>query len=284
MANLSIKSKLLVMLLAVSLFSIAVVASLNYYTCYQTLKSAIFSHLTSVRASRADQIEQNFARLRMETIALARGNAAIDASRQFIDAYRKLEDAQVEPEMDAALRQFYQQTFAPELEKDDRIDRRDRFAAAGDCCRTLSAVSLHRQESVSDRRKGRHAARRRRVRLQPRARDVPSDVAAPDPDLRFRRYLSHRHRDRRDRLHGRQAPRFRDSALRRTLRAHESRGSVPARAARPRSQHRGGRGFPALSADHSMHRAHSSARRCSTADARSPCSCCGCLRMGSTAS
>ena len=38
MANLSIKSKLLVMLLAVSLFSIAVVASLNYYTCYKTLQ------------------------------------------------------------------------------------------------------------------------------------------------------------------------------------------------------------------------------------------------------
>jgi class 3 adenylate cyclase len=117
MANLSIKSKLLVMLLAVSLFSIAVVASLNYYTCYQTLKSAIFSHLTSVRASRADQIEQNFARLRMETTALAAGNAVVDASRQFIDAYRKLDGAQIQPEMDAVLRQFYQQTFAPELEK-----------------------------------------------------------------------------------------------------------------------------------------------------------------------
>ena len=71
MANLSIKSKLLVMLLAVSLFSIAVVASLNYYTCYQTLKSAVFSHLTSVRASRADQIEQMFERLRHETVVIA---------------------------------------------------------------------------------------------------------------------------------------------------------------------------------------------------------------------
>ncbi len=56
MANLSIKSKLLVMLLAVSLFSIAVVASLNYYTCYKALQGAVYSHLTSVRASRADQI------------------------------------------------------------------------------------------------------------------------------------------------------------------------------------------------------------------------------------
>ena len=81
MANLSIRSKLLVMLLAVSLFSIAVVASLNYYTCYETLKSAIFSHLTSVRASRADQIEQNFARLRAETIVLASSNAVRSTRR-----------------------------------------------------------------------------------------------------------------------------------------------------------------------------------------------------------
>ncbi len=174
MANLSIKSKLLAMLLAVSLFSIAVVASLNYYTCYETLKTAIFSHLTSVRASRADQIEQNFARLRVETIVLASSNAAIDASRQFIDAYRKLENARVEPEMDAALRQFYQQTFLPAARKGRRADGRDRFAAPGDAGRTLSAVLLHREESVSDRGEGRHAARRRRVRLQPRARDVSS--------------------------------------------------------------------------------------------------------------
>ena len=118
MANLSIKSKLLVMLLAVSLFSIAVVASLNYYSCYQTLKSAVFSHLTSVRASRADQIEQLFERVRLETVAIASGNVAVDASRQFIDAYHKLEDVGVEPEMDAALRQFYQQTFVPAFEQE----------------------------------------------------------------------------------------------------------------------------------------------------------------------
>ncbi|HEY6599435.1 MAG TPA: adenylate/guanylate cyclase domain-containing protein [Pseudomonadales bacterium] len=117
MANLSIKSKLLVMLLAVSLFSIVAVASLNYYTCYQTLKSAVFSHLTSVRASRADQIEQGFERLRLETIAIAAGGATVDAARQFIDAYRKLDAVPIEPPMDAALHEFYQQIFVPEYEK-----------------------------------------------------------------------------------------------------------------------------------------------------------------------
>jgi class 3 adenylate cyclase len=118
MANLSIKSKLLVMLLAVSLFSIAIVSSLNYYTCYETLKGAVFSHLTSLRASRADQIEQYFGRVRLEAVAIAQSSAAIDAAREFIDAYRKLQDVRVEPEMDAALREFYQKTFAPALQKE----------------------------------------------------------------------------------------------------------------------------------------------------------------------
>ena len=122
MANLSIKSKLLVMLLAVSLFSIAVVASLNYYSCYETLKTAVFSHLTSVRASRADQIEQYFERVRFETVAIADSSATVDAARRFIDAYRKLEDVRVGPEMDAALREFYQQTFVPALKQESGRD------------------------------------------------------------------------------------------------------------------------------------------------------------------
>ena len=58
MANLSIKSKLLVMLLSVSLFSTVVVASLNYYATYQALQANEFSHLTSLRAARTAQIQQ----------------------------------------------------------------------------------------------------------------------------------------------------------------------------------------------------------------------------------
>lgn len=117
MANLSIKSKLLVMLLAVSLFSIAVVASLNYYTCYKALQEAVFSHLTSVRATRADQIEQFITRLQKETRVIGGSALSSAAARAFIDAYRKLDGVTVGPEKDAALRQFYEQTFLPALGK-----------------------------------------------------------------------------------------------------------------------------------------------------------------------
>ncbi len=117
MANLSIKSKLLVMLLAVSLFSIAVVASLNYYTCYKSLQDATFSHLTSVRATRADQIEQFISRLQKETRVIGGSAVSSTAARGFIDAYRKLDGVTVNPDVDAGLRQFYQQTFLPALGK-----------------------------------------------------------------------------------------------------------------------------------------------------------------------
>ncbi len=109
--------------------------------------------------------------------------------------------------MDAALRQFYQQTFVPALEKaTGRTVEIDSLLPETPAARYLQYHYIAKNP-FPIARKGRHAARRRRVRLQPRARSVPSDVAAPDPDLRVRRYLPHRHRDRRDRLYGRQARR-----------------------------------------------------------------------------
>jgi class 3 adenylate cyclase len=115
MANLSIKSKLLAMLLAVSLASIAVVASLNYYTCYRALQGAVFSHLTSVRAARADQIEQFIERLRVETRVVGGRAGVVDAARAFVDRYRQLDTVHVNSEMNAALATYYRDTFLPAL-------------------------------------------------------------------------------------------------------------------------------------------------------------------------
>jgi len=117
MANLSIKSKLLVMLLAVSLFSIAVVASLNYYTCFKALQDAVFSHLTSVRASRADQIQLFIERLRTEVRVIGNRGVASDAARDFIKAYQELDKIAVDPAVDLQLRKYYQGSFVPALGK-----------------------------------------------------------------------------------------------------------------------------------------------------------------------
>src|SRR5262245_14602955 len=117
MANLSIKSKLLVMLLAVSLFSIAVVASLNYYTCYKALQNAVLLHLTSVRAARADEIKQFIQRLCTEVRVIGGRGIVTDAARDFVAAYRKLENVEIPPAMDLALRKYYLESFLPAFGK-----------------------------------------------------------------------------------------------------------------------------------------------------------------------
>ncbi|HEY6599436.1 MAG TPA: HAMP domain-containing protein, partial [Pseudomonadales bacterium] len=114
MANLSIKSKLLVMLLAVSLASIAVVASLNYYSTYRALRASEFSHLTSVRTSRASQIEQLLGRLVLEVRTNGQGIAG-EAAREFIDAFRELETAEIDAGKEAALRKYYREQYLPAL-------------------------------------------------------------------------------------------------------------------------------------------------------------------------
>jgi hypothetical protein len=58
--RLSIKSKLIAMLLAVSGCSIMAIAYLGYRSGQENLTERVFSQLTSVRASKADRIEAYF--------------------------------------------------------------------------------------------------------------------------------------------------------------------------------------------------------------------------------
>ncbi|MCZ6887888.1 MAG: HAMP domain-containing protein [Gammaproteobacteria bacterium] len=115
MTSLSIKSKLLIMLLGVSAASIAIVTTLNYLTSYEILKTNVFAQLTSVRASRADQVEQGFIRMRAETDALSNAYLVTEAAREFISAFKALANAKVDPSWDASLAEFYRQEFLPGL-------------------------------------------------------------------------------------------------------------------------------------------------------------------------
>jgi class 3 adenylate cyclase len=111
----SIKSKLLAMLLAVSAVSIAVVASWGYYSSYTTLRDAVFNQLTSVRASRARQIEAYFENLREETEVIGLSTMVSTAMRDFIGAYGELETVAVDPSWDVQLKDFYTDEFLPRL-------------------------------------------------------------------------------------------------------------------------------------------------------------------------
>lgn len=114
-AQLSIKSRLVLMLLAVSLLSIAVIGSLGWSSGRGALHQAILNQLTGVRASKAYQIETYFERIFHQTATLAEDRMVVEAMRQFRDAFRDVSTWPIVPEWEPALDGYYREEFLPRL-------------------------------------------------------------------------------------------------------------------------------------------------------------------------
>ena len=115
MANLSIKSKLLAILLGVSAISIAIVATLGYYSSYKALRDSVYNHLTSLRAIQAERIESYFHDLEQEAEGISAGSNTRLAMQEFLKAYRELKDIEVKREWDTQLEAFYTDEYIPRL-------------------------------------------------------------------------------------------------------------------------------------------------------------------------
>lgn len=117
LTSLSIKSKLIMMLLAVSSCSILVTAYLGYRSGQLNLTNRVFNQLTSVRASKAYQIESYFQTIRNHTQTLSENPAIITAMQEFSSAYRQLETANISPTFDRKLTAYYRDEFLTRLTK-----------------------------------------------------------------------------------------------------------------------------------------------------------------------
>ncbi len=115
--RLSIKSKLIAMLLAVSGCSIVVVTYLGYRSGQENLTDRVFSQLTSVRASKADRIEAYFKNIHNHTQTLSENPAIVSAIQEFTAAQRKLQTVPMTPTIDRQLTSYYRDDFLPRLTK-----------------------------------------------------------------------------------------------------------------------------------------------------------------------
>jgi class 3 adenylate cyclase len=115
--RLSIKSKLILMLLAVSSCSIFVTAYLGYRSGKSNLTDRAFSQLTSLRASKAYQIESYFENIRNHTQTLSEDLMVVAAMQEFRSAYRQLEASQVPAEFDQKIATYYRNEFLTKLAK-----------------------------------------------------------------------------------------------------------------------------------------------------------------------
>ncbi|GBO54982.1 adenylate cyclase [Pseudanabaena sp. lw0831] len=112
---LSIKSKLIVMLLTVSSSSILVTAYLGYQSGKSNLTDRVFNQLTSVRASKAYQIESYFKTIRNHIQTLSNDPSVGTAIAEFTNAYRQLENVPLPADASPKINAYYQNEFLPKL-------------------------------------------------------------------------------------------------------------------------------------------------------------------------
>ncbi len=117
LSHFSIKSKLIAMLLVVSGCSTLVIAYLGYRSGQLNLTNRVFSQLTSVRASKAYQIESYFKNIQNHTQTLSENPAIVSAMQEFEAAYQQLQTASIPDSFDQKTAGYYRNEFLPRLSK-----------------------------------------------------------------------------------------------------------------------------------------------------------------------
>ena len=115
--RLSIKSKLQIMLLVASLGSILVVGYLSWSKAREILTERIFDQLTSVRASKAYQVESYFQTLRHHIETLCEDRMVVSAMVEFNQAFAQLNQASIPGDWERDIEGYYTNEFLPRLIK-----------------------------------------------------------------------------------------------------------------------------------------------------------------------
>ena len=115
--KLSIQSKLMLVLLTVSISSIVAIAGLGYISGQEILRNSIFNQLVSLRESRAYQLETYFENVRGQIQTTSELKTVIEAMQSFSAAYNNLETAKIPVVWNEKLKDYYNSNFLPILNK-----------------------------------------------------------------------------------------------------------------------------------------------------------------------
>lgn len=110
------------MLLLVSLLSSAIVGVIGFVNGRDSLRTAAFEQLTSIRDLRAEAIEREFQRLQQSVRLDSRNASAVQATEAFVEGFAELNTI---PTLDAdrsSVGDFYESSFVPALENRSGLD------------------------------------------------------------------------------------------------------------------------------------------------------------------
>lgn len=115
--GLSIQSKLLVMLLGVSLVSSFVIGAIGFINGRQSLHDAAVDQLTTIRSMRAAELLEAIEDARDAASLNSRNLSAQTISRELNAAFDELQQRELTPEERETLEAYYTETFVPKLEE-----------------------------------------------------------------------------------------------------------------------------------------------------------------------
>ncbi len=113
--SLTLRSKLLLMLLPTSLLSMGTVALLSYQSGKKALTAQATDHVLSIRASKKQQIENHFRTLRDTFGVFGDDVAVVAATSLFKDGFNQLGRTRLSEDRRRKLEDYYRSTFLPAL-------------------------------------------------------------------------------------------------------------------------------------------------------------------------
>jgi len=116
----SIQTKMILLLLAVSLSSIAAVAWSSYNSSRAALIRSAEDNLKGMQVAKTTTLNSMLGSLRDQVISLSDSHVAIEGMKAFLEAYKNLNTASLSPEQAQQLQAFYEKDFLPKLM--DHID------------------------------------------------------------------------------------------------------------------------------------------------------------------
>jgi class 3 adenylate cyclase len=116
-ARLSIRYKLMALLLLLAVTTLAVTGTVAYIKNQSALRDGVFKQLTGVTRSKRSQIEAYYNTIHSHVETLSDDRMFIDAMREFRDAYRKANKTPLNPSTVDAVVEDYRKNFYPEMQK-----------------------------------------------------------------------------------------------------------------------------------------------------------------------
>ena len=113
--RLSIRSKLVFLLLATSIVSILIIAWQGYQSAREAMAEATYNQLNTLRSAKVQQIDSYFSNISHQVQGFANNRVIVDAVNEFRTAFHLANRESITEEQQKSVENFYRKEFIPRL-------------------------------------------------------------------------------------------------------------------------------------------------------------------------